>query len=364
MRATTGKNSARFPAELGLAVACCGSCFGGASKESTIHVAGLDWERFVEIARFHRIEGLVWTSLTSKQVPVPDSAAEDLSSAAAAIAARNLLTATECHELTAQFEAAGVPLLFLKGLTLGALAYGNSALKSAVDIDLLIEPADLLKAAELLGKRGYQLVLPGRRAALQQWHSGSKESVWEKSAPEFQIDLHTRTADNPSLIPSIDVHSPRQSVKVDAAISLETFADRELFAYLAVHGASSAWFRLKWVADFAGFIHGRSGKELSDLYEASQQLGAGRAAGQALLLADRLFGSLAAAPALRETLAQDRSARILCAAAVRLLEGGKGEPTERLLGTLPIHWTQFLLLPGLSYKFSEFARQASAIGWR
>jgi hypothetical protein len=274
------------------------------------------------------------------------------------------VTAAECHELAAQFESAGVPLLFLKGLTLGALAYGNSALKSAVDVDLLIDPADLSKAAELLGKWRYQLLVPRRPAVLQQWHRRSKESVWSKSSPPLQIDLHTRTADNPRLISSINVHSPRQSVKVAPAIFLKTFADRELFAYLAVHGASSAWFRLKWIADFAGFIHGRSGEELRHLYESPQELGAGRAVGQALLLADRLFGSLDAAPALRETLALDRSTRLLCSAAIRMLESDKGEPTERLLGTLPIHWTQLLLLPGLSYKFSEFARQASAIRLR
>jgi hypothetical protein len=42
--------------------------------------------------------------------------------------------------------AAGLPFLFVKGLTLAALAYDNIATKSAVDIDLLVPPDDLATA--------------------------------------------------------------------------------------------------------------------------------------------------------------------------------------------------------------------------
>lgn len=360
MASGSAGKSLHLSQEFGLLVACCCWGFGGISDESSIDFAGIDWKKFVEIARFHRVEGVVWNSLVSRQIPIPDSAAQALASAATAIAARNLVTTVECHELSADFESAGVPLLFLKGLTLGVLAYASSAPKSAVDVDLLIDPTDLQKAADLLKKRGFRLVIPRRDAALRYWQNRSKESVWAKSSPAIQIDLHTRTADNRRLIPTIDVHSPKQSVSVAPAIRLETFANQQLFAYLAVHGASSSWFRLKWIADFAGFLHGRGGDELWGLYESSQELGAGRAAGQALLLADRLFGSLEPAAALREALARDRSTRRLCDVAARLLEGDKGEPTASRFGTLPIHWTQFLLLPGLGYKFSELSRQGLA----
>ena len=38
-----------------------------------------------------------------------------------------------------------------------------------------------------------------------------------------------------------------------------------------------------------------------------------------------------------------------------------GEPTEQLLGTLPIHWTQLFLKPGLAYKFSEVRRLGAGL---
>ncbi|MFL5947927.1 MAG: hypothetical protein ACJ743_05655, partial [Gaiellaceae bacterium] len=123
---------------------------------------------------------------------------------------------------------------------------------------------------------------------------------------------------------------------------------------------SSAWFRLKWIADFAGLLHGLGAGQIRGLYARSQQLGAGRAAGQALLLADALFGTLDAVPDLKAMLTSDRATRMLCRAAKRMVTADR-EPTGRPLGTLAIHWTQFLLMPGIAYKLSEFRRQAESL---
>ena len=141
-----------------------------------------------------------------------------------------------------------------------------------------------------------------------------------------------------------------------------TLAADELFAYLVVHGASSAWFRLKWITDFAALIHGVAAEELERLYLRSQELGAGRAAAQALLLADSIYGSLGEATALKRRLQRDFQNRWLWRIAFRQLAGRlePREPTSHFLGTAAIHYSQFLLLPGPGFKISEFVRQARA----
>jgi hypothetical protein len=356
-------------AEFELAVQCCRNSFGvfeGAS--SVAFPAVTDWGRFLRLVRFHRIEGLAWDSLSAHDI-LPAEVRSSLSEAAASIAAQNLQAAVECRTLLEAFGAANVPLLFLKGLTLGALAYRNPALKAAVDIDLLIDPADLGKAAALLGECGYRLALPNGASGgerLKVWHRVSKESAWTKDSPPLQIDLHTRAADNSQVIPAISVHSSRRLVDIGSGIRLPTFADKELFAYLAVHGASSAWFRLKWISDFAALLNGRDAGELASLHARSQSLGAGRAAGQALLLAHALFGTLDQAGELRSTLHKDRQTRRLFRAALNLIRGEPAEPTERRLGTLTIHWTQLLLLPGAGFALSELSRQSTTVlkRWR
>lgn len=326
---------------------------------------GVDWRRFLEIARFHRIEGLAWHALSPLELP--DSVLSQLREAADAIAGASLRASLECMDLRHRFECAGLPVLFLKGLTLGELAYGNPALKAAVDIDLLIDPGDLDYAAAILRSGGYKLVAPPASvsdATLRSWHRDWKESVWAKGDRSLQLDLHTRTSDNPALIPDIDVHSSTQEVDVGNGVRLPTLASDELVAYLAVHGASSAWFRLKWASDFAALIDGFTGGELERLYARTLELGAGRAAGQAFLLADRLFGSLADCAALRADLLKDRWIRRLVAVALRLLIRQPVEPTASRSGTLPIHQAQFWLLPGFGHRMTELSGQARRFYWR
>jgi hypothetical protein len=352
----------RLSPELRLLADCCRSCFLSRSeKDASFDTGTVAWDRLLDLARFHRIEGLVWTGLAASDAAVPQPVAEELRTAAASIAANNLRAALECRHLLADFERARVPLLFLKGLTLGALAYRNPSLKSGIDIDLLVAPADLSRASQLLLARGYQLDIPRDVSALHRWHRRAKESVWVKASPQLQIDLHTRTADTRWLIPSIDVHSPAQLVDVGSGIRLPTLADEQLFTYLAVHGAWSAWYRLKWIADFAAFVERCGPDSVARLHQRSSELGGGRSAGQALLLADRLFGTLGRVPALRQTLERDGPTRALADAALRMLAAERGEPTERRFGTLPIHLLEFRLVPGGRYRLSEIARRAAKL---
>ena len=349
-----------FGPEFALLVRCCRWNFNKAEQASAIEPGqDLDWHLFVALAGRHRVQGLAWNALAKRAESLPDHAKQALSSDARSIAATNLAIAAECQEIRLAFERAEVPLLFVKGLSVGALAYRSPLLKMGWDIDLLIDPGALDRAASLLSERGYQLCEPRNLAALGRWHGWSKESVW--SDGRFHVELHTRLADNGLLIPTIDVRSARQDVAITPQISLPTLAEEELLAYLAVHGASSAWSRLKWIADFAALLEGRSGEEVERLYRRSQRFGAARAAGQALLVADRLFDTLGPSPALRAELESDRSTRLLCHAALGMMTKGTDEPTARRLGTLPIHWTQFVLKPGLGYKFSELRRQAAAV---
>jgi len=347
--------------EFSLLVSCCRWNFANADPGQRPELpSGVDWTRFVGLARFHRVQGLAWSALAQLADSVPHDVRRALSSDAKAIAATNMAIARECGQLRDDFGRAGTALLFIKGLTVGALAYRSPLLKMGWDIDLLIDPRDLDSAAGVLTARGYSLRLPAKRTQLRSWHERSKESVWHQDGSLY-VELHTGLADNRQLIPTLDVHSPTELVEAAPGMALPTLAHDELFAYLAVHGASSAWFRLKWISDFAALIHGGRPEEIERLYRRSQELGAGRAAGQALLLADLLFDALQTLPELRTRLGLDRPTRMLCNAALRMVAEGERDPTEKLLGTFAIHWTQFLLMPRLGYKLSELRRQAGLL---
>lgn len=150
---------------------------------------------------------------------------------------------------------------------------------------------------------------------------------------------------------------------------LPTLRTEELFAYLCVHGASSSWFRLKWIVDLAALLSPLEEREIERLYRLSQRLGAGRAAAQALLLAAQLFETKISADLARE-LRSDAVNRWLFSGALKMMAGRTvaTELHEVRFGTVPIHLMQLGMLPGLKYKLSEMARQAAApedrIEWR
>jgi hypothetical protein len=345
--------------EFKLMVAACGASFRAPLNGLP---QPIDWNRFTSLAARHRVQALCWDSLAPLSEEIPDPPASVLRDQSRTIVASNLKAAAECQRLAIMFEAAGIPLLFLKGLALSALAYPKLYLKMGVDIDLLIEPRHVSEAADLLRSANYVLMSPVRNdaRALKRWHHIRKESVWRRSDGEHQIDLHTKPADHLDMLPGLAANSPSQLVDVSTGISLRTLTDRDLFAYLCVHGASSAWFRLKWACDLAAFLERQSEDDVEELFERARELRAERAAGQALLLADKLF-SIPLSARLREQLSASPAVRWL----VRLAEDqlfNPTEPTDRLLGTATIHLSQFRMASGWRFKLSEALRQVRAMG--
>lgn len=352
----------RLSTEFQLVAACCRRPAGGPADERIRTLAqAVDWARLVAVARRHRIEGLVWDGLRRAGADVPTREAELLAAAASDIARQNLRLTAESLRLRSLFNAAGIDILFVKGVTLGRLAWGTIGLKMGWDIDVLIPPADVGTAAALLEREGYALHTPEGPAAREKlafWHVHWKESVWIAPASGIAVELHTALSDNPALLAGVGMDSPRQAADVGGGGALPTLATEPLFAYLAVHGASSAWFRLKWIADVGALLAPFSPQEIERLYRAALPLGAGRAAALALLLCHRLFETPVPATLLAE-LRRDRMTRWLLALSVRKL-AGRAEAREledTRLGTATIHLLQFGLDKGMRFKLGELRRQ-------
>jgi hypothetical protein len=339
-------------AELKLLVVLCAAAIRG---EALAPGGEYEWSRLIELARRHRVQGLAWLGLTGgAESALPE--ATMLLEESKSIAHHNLLAVAAAARLKDEFDKRGLALLFLKGLTLGALAYPNTMLKMSADVDVLVDPAQIEPAEECLLSLGYRP--EGERRTESKRAAAAKEWPWAGS-DGLAIDLHTRLADNPALLPAISARSPTQDVEVSPGISLPTLRDEELFAYLSVHGASSAWFRLKWVTDFAAFLARRPADDVRQLYRASEAFGAGRCPDVALLLAEALFGPLVPEDAIASA-KHDPIARLLAGLSKRELVQVR-EPLERPLGTAAIHFTQLFMGRGVRFPLREFGRQVSNV---
>jgi hypothetical protein len=322
-------------------------------------VDSLDWEKFLRIVRRQRVEGMVGAALKRSHAPVPEPISSALSGASSAIAHENLLHTAASLRLQDAFEAAGISILHVKGITLSLLAYGTLSIKKARDIDIVV-PAEAIGAAfELLRRTSHRCLSAGGKAggaADDVPMNAAKETVWQDPSG-LLVELHSGLVDNPMMLPGVGVHSPVQWVEVAPGRRLPTLRKDELFAYLCVHGATHAWSRLKWLADVAALVSVDDGAEIERLYRRSIELGAGRSSAQALLLCARLLAT-PVPPHLLEELSSDPPTRWLVRVALRSMNG-ETELDATVLGTIPIHVSHFLLKRGREYKYAELKRKSA-----
>jgi len=321
----TGK---AFPDEFLLAAACCRWPLSEAALSAVRAAAGeaIDWPYLLRIVRRQRIDGLVHHALMQARIDVPPAVADELAARARGIARRNLRLADETARLQHEFDAAGIPVLVLKGASLALLAFGSLSLKHSRDIDLLVGRDHALAGMRFLEGAGYALRDPAsdmseaqRRAFL----AHGKEVEFVHRAGRLRVELHWRLTDNPMLLRSVDASSRTRSVPLSDGASLRTLAEDDLFAYLCVHGAHHDWSRLKWLADVHALIATKSDEDLVSLYRHARARGTGYCAGQALLLCRHVLG-LRLPPALDEELARSKRVRRLVAIALDAMVGGDG----------------------------------------
>ena len=347
----------RLSSEFRLAAACC-RWPPSAARDHAIAGAfaeGVDWALFLRILRRQRIEGLADAALRQSGLGVPKHVASELAASSAAIARQNLMHAAASLRLQRAFAEARIPILFIKGVTLSLLAYGTLALKKARDIDVVVPPEAVGQAFELLEQAGYRCLSP---AALSGGAEARKETEWADESG-ILVELHGGLVDNPMLLPGVGASSPAQLVPIASGKSLPTLRKDELFAYLCVHGATHAWSRLKWLADVAALLSNDDEAEVERLYRRSVELGAGRSSGQALLLCSELLGTRLPEN-LARSLRSDLSTRWLVRVALRSMTGARGEREldETVFGTVPIHFSHFLLKRGRRYKVAELKRKS------
>jgi hypothetical protein len=303
------------PAEFLLAAACCRWPHSQA-RVYAIQAASrrpIDWMHFLRVVERHRIWALANDGLRRAGVGAPVEVLHRLGLRAQEIARTNLLMVAECLKLQRMSSEAGIGLLFLKGIPLALLAYGDVGIKHGRDIDLLVAPEDLDNAIGMLESAGYELVELGaglgkeRRKRLL---GHAKEFELLHRSRRLRVELHWLLEHNPYLLEGAGLPAEIQAVELADGAVIHTLAGQTLFNYLSVHGARHIWYRLKWLADLAALLNTDAYRDLEALYGAARAGATRRCAGLSLLLCERLFG-VVLAPSLAKELHADPILRFL-----------------------------------------------------
>ncbi len=189
---------------------------------------------------------------TTQGAPVTDAAERTL-----AVLRRSLLVSgaqaeATCVRTTTLLGDAGIPSLCLKGVALGALTGRPAADRVGVDVDLLVQPARLGQAIDVLCRSGYAVVpnLPDPRV------SDLLSRVVRFTSYELTLaghggylDLHWRiTPGHPRRLATAELLARSVDV-VLAGAAVRTLDPDAALAHVCLHAAKDGWSSLRTLVD-------------------------------------------------------------------------------------------------------------------
>ena len=192
----------------------------------------LNWPALLEIASRHGMEPLLYWHLNATcPDAVPTTRMEALHWAFHTTALYNHFCTEELLTLLHLLDGHGLPALSYKGPTLAVGVYGDLALRTFSDLDLLVHERDFSRATHLLLAQGFRL-----------HHALDWESCFIHDTPPLTVDLHRGITSHQFHFP-LDfgrLWTHRQSVSL-AGAPVSTLAPEDLLLVLCVQAARDAW---------------------------------------------------------------------------------------------------------------------------
>ncbi len=229
-----------------------------AKLESLIRQDGLDWKSVLALAKPHGLMPLLYRHLGSLgEGVIPKSVSAELWARYAWNSCRNQALAKALKEICDALDAAGIPAVPYKGPALAADVYADLGLREFGDLDLLVSPAHVQEAVEVLNACGYHSeyrLHPASEAA--QLHSRAQYHLaLEHECNAVVVELHWKTdVDFPvehandavwwSSLPSTPFEGGR----------IRSFRPEELLLIMLLHGAKHGWCSLGWLVDVGEFV--------------------------------------------------------------------------------------------------------------
>lgn len=219
----------------------------------------IDWPYLVRLAGQHGLAPLLYWNLNAHcSEAVPPSILNQLRSQFQSNVQRNLFLTGELLKLIHLFEKSDIPAIAYKGPVLAISAYGNLALRTFDDLDIVIHPQDVLRAKELLVSNGY-----GPRTHLtdrQEKDLLKFAYAYEFDRPDglFWVELHWGFAPSRFYLPlnMEDVWDRAESINL-GGIPVYNLGPEVSLMILCFHLAQHCWRgteQFRWICDLAELI--------------------------------------------------------------------------------------------------------------
>lgn len=212
---------------------------------------GADWDYFILLSLYHRVENLIYKGLEGYFSNIPADTVLKLKGYWLQSNTINQRKLTAIKEVLAEFNKLGIEFILIKGLFLSRALYGDINLRGLVcDLDVFVRSQLRFQIEDQLKKQGY-VVEEDEEPEGFQWQ---KDIFREKD--NFCIDLHwnlSRHWQRDAVLEEMwkDAHEEYLEGIPYLSLSLE-----DTLIYLSVHLADGDGYRqLIHICDIARFIH-------------------------------------------------------------------------------------------------------------
>ncbi len=217
--------------------------------------AGIDPQETLRLAIAHAIVPMVYRTL--QETTATDELAEIFRRAFEDDLHFSLALAGELCTVADLLAAHNLEFVPLKGPLLSQRLYGDVAVRTSGDVDILIQPRDVLAVRDLLLAQGHRIASP------MHWSSDSAclksrecELLMVHRTRPLAVDLHWRIVPwyFASAFDSSTVWKSLVSTRVSGR-QIPDLPPEHLLLFLCAHGGKHAFERLAWISDIARCIN-------------------------------------------------------------------------------------------------------------
>ena len=254
-------------------------------------LSGSDWDVFMMAAGRHGIAPLLYHHLSTSHLDmrIPDRVMETLRKAYLENAARNMGLYHKLGMLLEHLRRENIPVIVLKGAHLAALVYGNIALRTMSDVDILVHQEDVVRAGDKMLEMGYTPTQQYRPIT-----SCNHHFAYGLPNRELFVEVHWTILS--SAYPfDIDINGQweRSRSAIIAGVEVSILCPEDILLYLCLHASKHLFgMGLKHLCDIFETIR-HYGEEI-DWRQAKlriDQWGIGKSAYLTLRLARELLGA-------------------------------------------------------------------------
>lgn len=279
-------------AEMDLLLACCRWLAGGMDDDGFLErvEAPFDENTFFNLCTEHRLVMVVHKVLIRRfGIRFSANFINRFERQSLQIAHSELKLGASMLEIHRVFSAAKIRHLFLKGPVLNRILFGEEMLRYSRDLDVLIEPQNLIEADAHLREAGFhptefsgKSVLP---SPVRRIHR--KDITYLKNG--IALELHWKTDHVETIVkPALFDWRNQISYCRFQNESLPILPDLHYCLYLCLHAARHDWSRLRWLLDIPLLMQKR-GIERDELLALADHHGLRNPVQEALGLSKRLF---------------------------------------------------------------------------